>query len=65
VGDDVYARSFWFDAYLVIYFRDAGWALDFVRHRARAVCRALALILPHLEIEPPTPANVRPLPPRK
>jgi hypothetical protein len=65
VSDDVYARSFWFDAYLVIFFAQPGWALDFVRHRARAVCRALAVILPHLEAEPPTPANVRPLPPRR
>jgi len=64
-GDDVYARSFWFDAYLVIYFAGPGWALDFVRHRARAVVRVLAVIMPHLEDEPPTPANVRPLPPRK
>lgn len=65
VGDDVYARSFWFDAYLVIFLHAEGWALDFVRHRARAVCRALSVILPHLENDPPTPANVRPLPPRK
>jgi hypothetical protein len=65
VGDDVYARSFWFDAYLVIFFAGPGFAVDFVRHRARAVARALAVILPHLDDEPPSPANVRPLPPRK
>ena len=65
VGDDVFARSFWFDAYLVIYFAAPGWALDFVRHRARAVVRVLAVIMPHLEDEPPNPGNVRPLPPRR
>lgn len=65
IAEDVYARSFWFDAYLVIFFDSAnGWSLDFVRHRVRAACRLLAVILPHLDDEPPAPANVRPLPPR-
>jgi hypothetical protein len=65
VGDDVYARSFWFDAHLVIFLAGPGWAHDFVRHRTRAVARVLAVLLPHLEDEPPTPANLRPLPPRR
>jgi hypothetical protein len=64
VGDDVYARSFWFDAYLVVFFGGPSWSLDFVRHRALAVARELALVLPHLEPDPPAPANIRPLPPR-
>ena len=65
VGDDVYARSFWFDAYLVVFFDVAAsqWSVDFVRHRARAVARELAVVLPHLDDDPPSPANVRPLPP--
>jgi hypothetical protein len=64
VGDDVYARSFWFDAYLILFFAGPGWSPDFVRHRARAVARELALVLPHLDDDPPAPANIRPLPPR-
>ncbi len=64
VGEDFYSRSFWFGAYLVIFFAESGFAVDFVRHRARATCRLLSVVLPYLEPEPPTPANVRPLPPR-
>ena len=63
-ADDFYARSFWFDAYLFLFFAHAGWSLDFVRYRARAVTRELSAVLPHLENDPTTPANVRPLPPR-
>jgi hypothetical protein len=63
-GDDVYVRSFWFDAYLVAFFAGPGWSLDFVRHRARAVARELAAVLPHLDDDPGDPANVRPLRPR-
>jgi hypothetical protein len=63
VGEDVYACSFWFDAYLVLFF-DHPWPVDFVRYRARMVSRELAAILPHLDEDPTTPANVRPLPPR-
>jgi hypothetical protein len=62
VGDDVFARKFWFDAYLVVFFGGEGWSVDFVRHRARAVTRELAVVLPHLDDDPPAPANVRPLP---
>jgi hypothetical protein len=64
VGDDVYVRSFWFDAYLIAFFTGPGWSIDFVRHRARAVARELATVLPHLSDDPRDPANVRPLPPR-
>ena len=62
VGDDVFARKFWFDAYLVVFFGGEGWSVDFVRHRARAVARELAVVMPHLDDDPPSPANVRPLP---
>ncbi len=63
VGDDVYARSFWFEAYLTVFFGAAGWAEDFVRHRARLVTRELAAILPHLLDEPPpASAQVKPRP---
>jgi len=69
VGDDVFARSFWFDAYLIVFFDSSNgdngaksWSVDFVRHRARAVARELAVVLPHLDDDPPAPANVRPLP---
>ena len=40
-----------------------AWSVDFVRHRARAVARELAVVMPHLDDDPPAPANVRPLPP--
>lgn len=66
VGDDVYARSFWFDAYLVVFFSGSAgseWSVDFVRHRARAVARELAVVLPHLDDDPPAPASIRPVPP--
>jgi hypothetical protein len=59
--DDVYACSFWYDAYLVAFF-DAAYSVDFVRHRARAVARELAMILPHLDDDPTTPALMRPPP---
>jgi hypothetical protein len=63
VGDDVYARSFWFEAYLVVFFGGPGWPEDFVRHRARLVARELAAILPHLLDEPPpSSAQVKPVP---
>jgi hypothetical protein len=63
LGSDVYACSFWFDAYLVMYF-DRPYAVDFVRFRARAVARELSAILPHLDDDPTTPATILPLPPR-
>jgi hypothetical protein len=60
-GEDFFACSFWFDAYLVAFF-DKPWALDFVRHRARLVTRELAAILPHLDEPPEAPAKISPLP---
>jgi hypothetical protein len=63
IGDDVFACSFWFDAYLMVFF-DRAWSTDFVRHRARVVTRELAVVLPHLDDDPHTPADVKPLPPR-
>jgi hypothetical protein len=62
LGPDVFACSFWFDAYLVLFF-DRPYSPDFVRHRARAVTRELAQILPHLDEDPTTPAAIKPLPP--
>jgi hypothetical protein len=62
-GEDVFAMSFWFDAYLVVFF-DHPYSIDFVRFRARNVARDLAILLPHLDDDPLPPANVHPLPPR-
>lgn len=64
VGDDVFACSFWFDAYLVVFF-DRPWSVDFVRYRARVVARELSAVLPHLDDDPDSPADVKPLPPKK
>jgi hypothetical protein len=60
-ADDVFARSFWFGAYFVSFF-DRPYALDFVRHRARAVTRELSLLLPHLLEEPTDPVLTSPKP---
>jgi hypothetical protein len=62
VGEDVYARSFWFDAYLWVFFGGEGWPEDFVRHRARQVIRQLSAILPYLIDGPPASAQVKPVP---
>jgi len=62
VGEDVYARSFWFDAYLWVYFGGEGWPEDFVRHRSRQVIQKLCAILPYLIDGPPASAQVKPLP---
>ncbi len=52
---DAYVLTFWLEAALVVYF--AGpYATDFVRHRARAVARELAVLLPDLEPDPAAPA---------
>lgn len=61
VGDDLYVRSFYFDASLVAYF-DGPWGLDFVRHRARQVCRELAHLLAMLEPTPPSDTAEAPIP---
>jgi hypothetical protein len=60
-GDDVFAVSFWYGAYLVVYFAHP-YAMDFVRHRARLVTRELADLLPLLELPPDAPATVLPIP---
>jgi hypothetical protein len=59
--EEVYARSFWFDAYLILFF-DAPYPLDFVRHRARAVTQELGRLIPHLDDDPTTPASTKPVP---
>ncbi|MBI4512286.1 MAG: hypothetical protein HY698_21820 [Deltaproteobacteria bacterium] len=60
-GEDVYARSFGFDGYLVVFF-ERPYSLDFVRYRARTVTRELALLLPHLDDDPPASTQIRPRP---
>ena len=60
-GDDVFAVSFWYGAYLVAYFGHP-YSVDFVRHRARLVTRELADLLPLLELPPDAPATVLPVP---
>jgi hypothetical protein len=60
-GEDFFACSFGFDAYLVAFF-DKPWSLDFVRHRVKMVTRELASILPHLDDPPEAPAKISPLP---
>jgi len=61
VSPDVYARSFWFDAYLALFF-DHAYSVDFARHRARIVAREIGRLLPHLDDDPDAPAVVKPLP---
>ena len=60
-GQDFYARSFWFSACLVLFF-NAPYAEDFVRHRARMVCRELVPLLTMLDEPPPSPAQIAPVP---
>ena len=60
-GDDFYARSFWVGSALILFF-EGPWALDFVRHRARHVCRELGHLLGELEPPPPAPASIAPVP---
>ncbi len=59
---DAYVLTFWLSAALVVYF--AGpYSADFVRHRARAVARELAELLPELDPDPAAPAAaIRPPP---
>jgi hypothetical protein len=61
VGEDLYVRSFYFDAALIAYF-DGPWGIDFVRHRARQVCRELAHLLGMLEPTPPSDVVQAPRP---
>ncbi len=62
VDPDAYARSFWYDAALVVLLAEP-YAIDFVRHRCRQVCRELANLLPLLEPDPGGPAAIRRRPP--
>lgn len=62
VDPDAYAMSFWYDAALVVLLAE-GYALDFVRHRARQVAREIAQLLPLLEPDPDAPAMIRRRPP--
>lgn len=52
---DAYVLTFWIGAALVLYF-DRPYAIDFVRHRTRAVARELSDLLPELEPDPAAPA---------
>jgi|GEM_PF-3277804 len=52
---DAFTLSFWHRAVLVLYFV-GPYPVDFVRHRAKAVARELAELLPDLEPEPESPA---------
>lgn len=56
---DFYACTFWYGAVLIL-FAQPGYAVDFLRHRARQVARELAVLLPELEPEPPAPAAIAP-----
>jgi hypothetical protein len=62
VDIDAYAMSFWYDAALVVLLAEP-YAIDFVRHRCRAVARELANLLPLLEPDPDAPAAIRRRPP--
>ena len=52
---DAYVLTFWLSAALVVYF-SGPYSTDFIRHRARAVARELAELLPELEPDPAAPA---------
>jgi hypothetical protein len=52
---DAYVLTFWLSAALVVYF-SGPYSIDFIRHRARAVARELAELLPELETDPAAPA---------
>lgn len=52
---DAYVLTFWLSAALVVYF-SGPYSIDFIRHRARAVSRELAELLPELEPDPAAPA---------
>jgi hypothetical protein len=62
VDPDAYAMSFWYDAALVVLLAEP-YAVDFVRHRTKAVARELANLLPLLEPDPEAPAAIRRRPP--
>lgn len=59
---DAYVLTFWLSAALVVYF-SGPYSIDFIRHRARAVARELAELLPELEPDPAAPAAVLRPPP--
>jgi len=52
---DAYVVTFWLSAALVVYF-SGPYSIDFIRHRARAVARELAELLPELDPDPAAPA---------
>jgi hypothetical protein len=60
-GEDFFAVSFYFDAYLIAFF-EGPYALDFVRHRARLVTRELSHLLALLDEPPVDPAQAAPAP---
>ncbi len=62
IDPDAYAMSFWYGAVLIVLL-DEPYAVDFVRHRTRAVARELANLLPMLEPDPAAPAAMRRRPP--
>ena len=59
--DDLCAFAFWVDACLVAYCQ-GGYSRDFLRHRARLVTREIGQLLPHLDDDPESPAQVAPIP---
>jgi len=60
-GEDYFASSFYFGAYLVTFF-DGPYSIDFVRHRSKQVRRELTHLLELLDEGPPDPASVAPIP---
>lgn len=59
--DDLCAFAFWVDACLVAFCEDR-YSEDFLRHRARMVTREVGQLLPYLDDDPESPAQVAPLP---
>jgi len=61
IRDDLCAFAFWVDACLIA-FCDGGFSPDFLRHRARMVTREIGQLLPYLDDDPESPAQVAPIP---
>ena len=60
LSEDLYLRSFWYGAALVLEGECA--TPDFLRYRVKAVCRELVPILELIDDEPPKPAKAAPRP---
>ena len=61
IREDLFATSFYFDAYLVALF-SRPFSADFVRHRAKLVTREVSPLLAMLDTPPDDPAHVAPVP---